>query len=175
MDVLEFEVPGSAPGALVTRTDHTIFAFGAGGATELKRTFLIKKMEIEFTLCTPVTTDLATLDTCRPSYLVFQKTSGRTDSDTVAEAFDSNFQGDDDKHLTVIWSMPFLFQEGIVDSTSDVVMITDISRKTSKSFPKGYPLDKDEVYTWKIFNASGVNWSTGGSIDLRVRKWGVYI
>ncbi len=175
MDMIEHEDPAGTPGALAARAEADIFQFGTG-TNILNRSFLIKKMEIEFQLLSPIVSDISQVSTFA-GYLIFQKESGSTDGDTVAEAFDAGLE-DDEIHRRIIWSRQFNWSPNWVDvSGNDLAdMGQDISWKTSKSFTKGMPLDKLEDYRWKTFNSSpSVAWLTGSITSLRVRYFGVYL
>jgi len=121
----------------------------------------------------PTVTTIGGMSTAELFYLVFRKTTGGSDIDTTAEAFDADVE-DDSKHKVVIWSRPGVARPLLLDDTENVVDQPPIVVwKTSKSFPKGYPLDKDEDYTWSVFNAAGSTFVTGYLAFLRVRYWGV--
>ncbi len=176
MDMIEHETTGSSNLALATRAEKDVLTIGTG-ADILNRTFLIKKMEIEYSLTVPFVTDVATVQT-QLGFLALQMTSAGSNADTIAESFDATLE-DKSVHDSVIWSRNFIWYPHLLDTTgNDLVAFNPntISFKTSKSFPKGYPLDKDEVYTWKVFNQSGsISWLTGSTNNLRVRYWGVYL
>ncbi len=175
VDMLEHEgVVGI--GALASRADAAVAIIGRGETQEVERSFLIKKMEIEFTLQPARTPDDANVDTDLISFLIFRKTTGADAIDTTAEAFDARID-DKEAHQRVIWSRNFLYREILLDDTDNISQWgQNIVWKTSKTFPKGYPMDKDETYAWSVFNADNANtYSNGAFAHLRVRYWGVYL
>ncbi len=176
MDMLEHEHNQHNAGALASRTSSTIMSIGSG--TEiLDRTFLVKRMEIEFMITPWPDVTIAALDTPRKGYLVFINTSRRTDADTVAESFDAPLTNKE-MHQGLIWSRPFVLVTELVDDTENVVdrpQNPSTVFKTSKSFSKGFPLDKDETYAWQLFNAGGNAWASGSDAYLHIRYWGIYV
>ncbi len=175
MDMLEHETADHAPGALAARAHSTIFTIGTS-TNVLNRTFLLKKMEIEFTWFSATPTDDANAIFGEFGYLLLQNTTSGTDADSPAESFDAAL-ADREKHNTIIWTRNFLAQPSLFDDTDNISFPGNlVSFKTSKSFPKGFPLDKDENYSWRLFNQSTASpWTTGGVANLRVRYWGVYL
>ncbi len=175
MDMIEHETPSTTPGTLSSRGAADIFTIGTGTAI-LNRSFLVKRMEIEFILEPPVDTSIDDGLGLQSGYLLLQKTSAGSDSDTPAEAFDALLENKA-VHETVVWSRPFGFWNTLIDvSGNDLVELAQpVVFKTSKSFPKGYPLDKDEIYIWRLFNSGATSWLTGVVSQLRVRYWGVFL
>ncbi len=175
MPMLEHENAAVTMGALAARGEVDIASFGSGTQI-LNRTFLIKKMEIEFFISPPADGDVSAIPIPAVGNLVLMKTSGGTNADTVAECYDSAVE-DQKVHENVIWTRNFIWVPTILDITgNDLVAYSSIYAlfKTSKSFPKGYPLDKDETYVWKVFNQDPANaWVTGSFAYLRVRYFGV--
>ncbi len=172
--MLEFEVNDITPGALASRTSSDFFAIGTTTKI-LNRTFLFKKMEINFSLLPSIITDDATTSTYGAGYLVLQNTTAGTDSDTVAESFDAELENTQ-VHNTVIWAKIFSFNYGLRDDADQISYPPGlVNMNTSKSFSKGFPLDKDETYTWRVFNNTAGTWVTGNIIHCRVRMFGVYL
>ncbi len=173
MDMLEFEVQ-SAPGALGARAESNQITIGT--TTEiLNRTFLIKKMEIQFSMIPWSDTDISAIVTGF-GYLYFYQSTGATDRDTLVEILDARLDDSEIKRQ-LIWLRNFVIHPFVLDSINNAVeQGTMISWSTSKSFPKGYPLDKDEQYKIGVFNPStSVAWVSGSVIIIRVRFWGIYL
>ncbi len=174
MVILEHEAQIS-PGALAARAETDIQGIGATTSI-LNRSYLCKKMEIEFTLAPPFATDDAASTGMFVGSLIIQNQSQGTDADTVAESFDAALENQV-IHSTVIWSRNFIWQSPLVDDTDNVAHLgLPVVFKTSKSFSKGMPFDKDSIYQWKLFNpSSSLAWLTGSSAFLRVRYFGVWL
>ncbi len=174
MDMLENETSFSSVGALASRADFDLQTIGGSGTNVLNRSFLLKKMEIEFALLLAQTLDDASL-VQNLGYLVLQDESAGSDADTTAESFDAVLE-DKAKHNTVIWTRLFHFVHPLNDDADNILHpgVTPVF-KTSKSFPKGFPLDKDNSYQWKLFNPTSTPWTTGNLAFLRVRYWGVFL
>ncbi len=175
MDILEHETAETAVGTLATRADLDLFTINDGAQQVLNRSFLIKRMEVNFVFLPPVNTDDATTPGSFAGYLALQDESSGTADDTVAEAFNAPIDADH-KHNTIIWAKTFFAFSGYIDDTDNVTLRpTAAVMNTSKSFPKGFPLDKLKTYQWKVFNPSGSNWATGALVNLRVKYFGVYL
>ncbi len=171
--MLEHETANIAPGGLAARAQSDIFTIGTTTKI-LNRTFLIKKMEIEFSFLPAAVTDDAGVLAAQGGMLCFQDISSGTDTDTVAEALDADLE-DQAKHQSLIWTRNFVFNYNLIDDADNIVTLpTLITWKTSKSFPKGFPLDKSKSYKWTIFNQTAT-WLTGSLANLRVRYFGVYL
>ncbi len=173
MDMLEFEVQ-SSPGALAARAESNQITIGT--TTEiLNRTFLIKKMEIQFSLLPWADTDITGV-VQNFGYLYFYQSTGATDRDSLAEILDARLDDAEVKRM-LIWLRNFVITPLIIDPTNNsydpgsVIAFT-----TSKSFPKGYPLDKDEEYKIGVFNPHATQaWVATCVIIIRVRFWGIYL
>lgn len=174
MDMIEHEVANVAVGTITTRAHVDIQTIGTSAGI-LNRSFLIKKMEIEFSFLPSFTTDDASGQGAFPAYLIFQDESSGSNTDQPAEAFDAQLE-DKAVHETVIWSRIFHFNHGLRDD-ADQISYAGIPAtfKTSKSFPKGFPLDKTKIYQWKIFNPTTSTFFDNSLAYLRVRYWGVYL
>ncbi len=173
MDMLEHEDANISPGGLAARAQSDIFTIGTTTKI-LNRTFLIKKMEIEFSFIPAAVTDDAGVLAAQAGMLCFQDISSGTDTDTVAEALDANLENTA-VHQTLIWTRNFAFNYNVIDDADNIVDLVPITVwKTSKSFPKGFPLDKDKQYKWSLFNQTGT-WLTGNLANLHVRYFGVYL
>ncbi len=173
MDLIEHEVANLSVGGITGRGHTDIHTIGTGAA-KLNKTFLIKKMEIEFSFFPPAVSNDAGVLASQPAYLILQDESSGTDADTTAESFDAALENKA-VHETVIWSRNFPVQYGVIDDADNIVWLPAmVNFKTSKSFPKGFPLSKEKTYQWKMFNAGAVL-LTGGFLSLRVRYWGVYL
>ncbi len=176
MDMIEDEVNDHSIGALAARSDSTLMSIGAGGVTELNRTFLVKRMEINFMHAAAVATDDAAWPGTYMGMLCFQKTSGGSDFDTSAEMFDAVLENKAG-HELMIWSRYLIGTPSLLDDADQIsLMGLHTAWKTSKSFPKGYPLDKHDTYAWRFFNPSAsVAIPTGSLTFLNVRYWGVFL
>ncbi len=169
--MLEHESSAS-PDATTTRSTTSIETLN------VDRTFLIKKMEIQF-IFTPGGDSGTTTPqhTGHPMYLVFFHNDG-TAANTAA-ALDGGFQ-DPETHNDIVWMAPFIFKPAEVDDAGGwAVQGTQVALTRIKSFPKGYPLDKNDSYTWLMFNPSTATAPDPAAINslanLRVRYWGVYV
>ncbi len=161
MDLIEHETAGAAVGALAARGNLTLLTIAAD---DLPQNFLIKKMEIN------VTWDLSAvvLDGSQIGYICF-----RNADTSIANAFDARL--DDPKlHQKVIWSkiMATTVFSTMATTEANSVIVT---MNTSKSFPKGFPLSREDGYQWVLFNPSAAALTTGGGFFLRVRYFGVYL
>ncbi len=174
MNLLEHEGDNIAGGALAARGTATLFTLGTT-SNLISRSFLCKKMEIEFTLLPPSETDVSTWNSFKGE-LVLQNVSVNTGYDTPAEAFDARID-DEEAHRSIIWTRNFQWTETLVDTTTEILTeYHPVSFKTSKSFSKGFPFDKDEQYRWTVFNPDASNaWATGTDIYFKVRYWGVWL
>lgn len=175
--MLEHEGTGQ-PGTIATRTDADLMQIGSeaiASTVRLNRSFLLKKMEIEF--CREpdsITAEASYFGGGYTEYLVFQCDSAGSDVDTVAECYDASLE-DKAKHDPIIWTRIYNWTSTLADTTNHTFVAGRIACfKTQKSFPKGYPLDKDHTYQWKIFNATAYT-SPDAKWYLRVRYWGVYL
>ena len=174
MDMIEHEVANVAVGALASRVHVDIQTIGTSAGI-LNRTFLIKKMEIEFCYLPSFVLDDASTLQSNVGYLILQDESSGSNTDQPAEAFDAQLE-DKAVHESVIWSRIFVFVNPLQDDTDNISFpATNVIFKTSKSFPKGFPLDKTKTYQWKIFNPTTLAYIDGGLAYLRVRYWGVYL
>ncbi len=175
MGLIEHEAAELGLGALAARTSAAATNIGKGESQELERTFLVKRMEINGVILPHAETAISGVDTDRVISLGFYKTSGGADSNTPAEVLDAAL--DDDKiHRKLIWMRMFNYRPFIIsDAEDEVEFPPNIEFNTTKSFTKGYPLDKDEIYSWQVFNHSSNALSSGALLTFRVRYWGVYI
>ncbi len=176
MDMLEHENFG-AESSIAARGSSTILSLGDDGTnSELTKSFLIKRMEINFLASANYLTD----DNLGPSHgfyaLVFTKTSVDNTIDTIGEQLDTRLE-DIRAHQNIIWFRYFYVREGMRDDTDNVTTAPLAATfNTSKSFSKGFRLDKDETYIWAIFNPDGgAAQDTLALSALRVRYWGVHI
>lgn len=175
MPMLEHEGAASGYGALAARSEGTIETIGSGDNI-LSRSFLVKKMEIDFLFLPNFDGDVSASDTFA-GMLAFYKSSGATDADTLDEILDADLE-DSAKHRNLIWAKHFDWYPHIFDITGNDLANygKGVTLKTSKSFPNGYPLDKLETYKWVVMNLHGANaWDTGSVTYLRVRYWGAYL
>ncbi len=148
------------------------------GGTDFDRTFLIKKMEVELTVYPGI--DFAAAPTFAapvPGKLVFFHSGGIASS--IADAFDAALT-DKERSNDVIWTLPFVWQPMVhdTDAVGDIIPGQGVALARTKSFPKGYPMDKDEVYSWTVFNPGSFafpNPDSNSECILRVRYWGVYL
>ncbi len=161
MAMLEHEVAAIAVGALASRATKTIINIAVD---ELPQNFLIKKMEINFTYDGfPIAADVT-----QHGMLVF-----RNADTTVAASLDARI--DDEKlHQKIIWAkaVTIVAFDGVATSEANVPFLTI---NTSKSFPKGFPLSREDAYQWTFFNIAGSPMTTGAILNLRVRYFGVWL
>ncbi len=174
MDLLEHEA-FTAGSSIATRASQVLTTIGAGGSHELPKSFLIKRMEIEY-VCTPdVITDDAALGALVPMMLALHKNSVAATVDTVAEQLDARID-DIMAHQQIIWRRKFIFNPSLIDDGDNITQLNPgVAFKTSKSFSKGFRLDKDELYRWVIFNPLSGSSNLVAFHWLTVRYWGVYI
>ena len=174
MDMLEHEDAQTALGAIASRSNLNVFTIGQG-AVVLPRSFLVKRMEIQYVIQPHAETAISGIDTDRILLVNLTNTSAGTDRDSLDEVLGASLD-DPAKHKLMVWSRMHLYRPIVVsDAEDEVVFPQPIEVKTSKSFPKGFPLDKDEVYTWRVSNLGGNAISTGAFISLMVRYWGVWL
>ncbi len=175
MDMLEHE-DFQAVSSLASRGTSQIISLAADGTNaEITKSFLIKRMEIEFFALADTHVDDASGTGVFPYVLMLHRNSVDNTVDSVAEQLDARLE-DINAHQAIIWSRAFLIKPHIADDGDNVSDTgLDSNFKTSKSFSKGFRMDKDETYAWVVFNpgtaandAIAVRW-------LRVRYWGVYI
>ncbi len=167
MDMLEFEV-FVAGASIASRLSQVLETITEG--LELPSSFLVKRMEISFVALPHVAqTDGST----GILYLIFVNKTRAGAVNTIAEMLDA--RGDDiHGHQGIIWLKMGYVSEDFIDaanglSTGQHPWVLN----TSKSFPKGFRLDKDEEYTWEVFNPSTGALDLVGSYALRTRYWGV--
>ncbi len=174
MDMLEHEA--LTVGAEITaRNTEKLFGLGPNEGHELTKSFLLKKMEIDFACLGAL--EISIGDMLAAIYmLVFDNTSSKSAPiDTPAESFDARID-DRQAHQGIIWGRDFIMSEGLLDTTNGVgAHGTNFQMKTTKTFPKGFRLDKDEIYEWKIFNPHVIALNIHRFVHLRVRYWGIYI
>ncbi len=174
--MLEHESFGSQS-SIASRGSSTIISLGDDGTNEeLTSSFLLKRMEISFAgLAGIITDDLPANVQTGLYYLILHKTSVNNAVDTIAEQFDARAT-DRDAHQQIIWVRQFVVRTHITDDADNVSFTgLDAVFNTSKSFSKGFRLDKDETYVWAVFNPSAIALTAMGSVSLRVRYWGVNI
>ncbi len=161
MAILEHEDSAIAVAALGSRLTKTLFNFAAD---DIPQNFLIKKMEINFTW----DGTSVSADTSQHGMLVF-----RNSDTSVADSLDARL--DDDKlHQKIIWAKAVninLFGT----STTTEANVAFMTLNTSKSFPKGFPMSREDGYQWSFFNVAAGAMITGSIINLRVRYFGVYL
>ncbi len=159
--------------ATPTRASTTLQAI-----TTNDRTFLVKKMEITVSLAPGGDSGASTPQfTGTPMYLLFFHNDGITAN--PAEAFDAHLM-DKERHNDIIWMMPFIHKPAEVDDAGGwTAEGFQFNATRTKSFPKGYPMDKNDSYTWYVFNPTAGTSpdpsAIGSQFALRVRYWGVYI
>ncbi len=173
VDMIEQENQGTSLDSLGARAEVVIATIG-----DLDRTFLIKRMEIEFIANGGVDVVGSQAFATGNALLVFYHDSG-VSADAEA-ALDAGLT-DKESHNDIIWSRPFLISPKNLDDAGGWFLPgIDTVFKTSKSFPKGYPLDKDDTYQWKVLNLSESlafpnPVAEGSTIMIRTRFWGVYL
>ncbi len=175
MDMLEHESVG-AQSSIASRGTSTIITLGDDGTNEeLTKSFLIKRMEIQFSALADFIIDDASGLATAVLYLVLNKTSVANAIDTVAEQLDARME-DRSAHQQIIWLRPFIVRTHLVDDADNVTFTgLDAVFSTSKSFSKGFRLDKDETYVWSIFNPGSGSSDNIAVIHLRCRYWGIHI
>ncbi len=176
MDMLEHENVQSES-SIAARGSSSIITFGDDGSgAELSTSFLCKRMEIDFAAIANLVTDDASARETTPYMLILHKTSVDNAVDTVAEQLDARLE-DRAAHQSIIWRRYFIVAEGLQDDGDNIVVQgIQVTFKTSKSFRKGFRFDKDETYSWTLFNPNGAAAADAISISLlNVRYWGVNI
>ncbi len=175
MDMLEHESVGSVS-SIAGRGTSTIISLGDDGTNEeLTKSFLIKRMEIDYFGAAGIQTDDATGPVTAPYYLMFHKTSVANDIDTIAEQLNARME-DKNAHQQIIWRRQYFCRNHVIDDADNTNYTgSDVVFKTSKSFSKGFRLDKDETYVWVIFNPSSVAVTAQVTVSFTCRYWGVYI
>ncbi len=170
---------------LESETGTNLTALAVRGTLDIEaafapdRTFLIKKMEINFQCTGGLETSTTPGQVSElQAYLVFFHDSGAAGG-SIAAALNAGLQ-DKELHNDIIWMMPFLVRPQIVDTDAAWALAgLGFAAMRTKSFPKGYPLDKDETYVWGLFNPRSSAWflplSTAPNAQLRIRYWGVYL
>ncbi len=140
MDMLEHE-DYQTVSALASRATSQIISLGADGTNaELMKSFLVKRMEIEFTALADFTTDDAAGNGNVAYGLIFHRNSVDNTVDSVAEQLDARFE-DINAHQAIIWSRPFLISPTMIDDADNTTLNgRDASFKTSKSFSRGFRL-----------------------------------
>ncbi len=174
MDMLEHETVQSGS-SIATRGSSQIININKGGNSELTKSFLLKRMEIEFTALPQQVTNDAIAGAIGLYTLMFISQDRGGEIDTPAEMLDARL---DDRiaHQGIIWRRNFVLQPVLVDDADNVTQIGQVANfKTSKSFRKGFRLDKDEDYAWEIFNPAGASQDQILTHFLTVRYWGVYV
>ncbi len=172
VDMLEHESNTSID-AIAARASSSLESFS------LDRTFLIKKMEVTVILA-PGLSSAATPSIHDPQMgkVVFFHSSGL--ESTIATAYDESIQNPE-SHNDIIWEVPFVFQPGTVDTDGGFAWPGQgVAMTRTKSFRKGYPLDKSDTYSWNAFNPSSANafpnpTSINSELNIRVRYWGAYL
>ncbi len=175
MDMLEHESFGTQS-SIASRGTSTIITLGDDGTNEeLTKSFLIKRMEINFSALAKIITDDAASFGSAIYALVLTKTSVANAVDTIAEQLDARAT-DRDAHQQIIWFRYFNMVNWLRDDADNVTSPSgDTLFNTSKSFSKGFRLDKDETYVWAIFNPDSGASDQIAQIALRVRYWGINI
>lgn len=175
MPMLEEEVEGITIGGLAARAETTLMSWIGG--TDYDQAFLNKKMEIDFWIKPGLNAD-GTIALYSSGLLVLFHDDGVT---ADAEAALDAAPHDTISHNDIVWSMPFIWQPDNVDDTSGWAMKgTEVAVRRTKSFPKGYPFNLDDTYSWRIINTDeSAAWVTPASVNaeagLRVRSWGIYL
>ncbi len=170
--MLEHEVNTAGADGLTTRNTTSI------QSVTVDRSFLIKKMEITLLFTSGGDSGTTTPQfTGHPMKVVFFHSDGVATS--AANAYDAAIQFPE-SHNDVIYEIPFIFKPAEVDDAGGWAVQgihTAISR--TKTFPKGYPMDKDDTYSWVLFNPSASTapdpTAVNSNCNLRVRYWGVYL
>ncbi len=175
MDMMEFEIT-SAESSIASRGTAAQFSHGnSGTSAEQPRSFLCKRMEIEFAAVADLIADDASGSGTIVNVLTLASRERTGTLDTIAEFFDARFD-DRTAHQGVIWSRPYIIRPTLVDDADNVAFSgVDAVFKTSKSFSKGFRFDKDEKYEWAIFNPLATATDFTSTVYLHVRYWGVYL
>ncbi len=175
MDMLEHE-GFTTQSSISSRGSSAIITMGDDGTNaELSKSFLLKRMEIQFFAIANTVTDDASSTGTNGYLLIYGKTSVDNTVDTPAEQFDARLE-DRGAHQSIIWVRPFMVRTHVVDDADQVLTLGyDPNFSTSKSFSKGFRLDKDENYQWSIFNPGTASADSIAVKWLRVRYWGVHI
>jgi len=163
--MLEHEDANVAIGGLTDRSTKTLKNILED---DLPRTFLLKKMEINFHYSVVA----IGADQTHLMYLAFRDNTN-AEATTFVAALDAGL-ADAEAHRSLIWVRKFAVQS--VSSVATTEAINEFFvMNTSKSFPKGIPLKEHDAYNWQVFNDSGATITTGALASLRVRYWGVWL
>ncbi len=175
MDMLEHENFASQS-SISSRGSSAILTLGDDGTnSELAQSFLVKRMEIDFAALSNTELNDANAAPSEIYVLVFHKISVDNAVDTVAEQFDARLE-DRQAHWSIIWTRPFIQRERLADDADQVFSESlEPAFKTSKSFSKGFRLDKDETYQWALFNPGASAIDSMAAKWLKVRYWGVLV
>lgn len=176
--MIEHEEYKDTDGTIASRTALTLHT------VSIHRSFLVKRMEIEFTAIPNA------YESNDAQYLPY-RSAGAASGDfqvlglafwdqTGGVSLATNIldQGAEDaiEHKRLIWMRHVVTGMGLSDDTDNVVMPPVwATMKTQKTFAKGFPLDKDNTYLWTLFNPMGHTSNHGVAWWLRVRYWGVYL
>ncbi len=165
----------SAISSIASRGQSSLTTVGRTGAHEISKSFLLKRMEIDFIALPDLITDDASATANAPYILCFSNQNNAAQVDTPAEMFDVRLE-DKLGHQNMICTRPFVIQPHLIDDADNTSHLGETTIfKTSKSFSKGFRLDKDALYTWSIFNPTGVSLDVIQDAWLKVRYWGVYL
>ncbi len=165
----------SAASSIAARGQDSLQTIGEGQTNELTKSFLVKRIEIDFMAVPDLQTNDATAAVHAPYGLYLIKTSGPASIDTVTEMLGARFD-DIVGHQNIIWRRTFMVNPSIIDDADNVIDLASAQGfKTSKSFSKGFRLDKDDVYQWVIFNPTAVALDIVATWWLQTRYWGVYV
>ncbi len=174
MDMLEHEVL-VAGSSLATRSQQDLVSIGEGLTHVLEKSFLVKKMEISFAALPDFVTDDAGAITTAIQYLLLRTTSRDSTIDAVSEQLDARI-GDREAHQGIIWMRIFDILTHLVDDADNVSTFgKSASFSTTKTFSKGFRLDKEEDYRWSVFNPHTTTVNIVSFYSIRVRYWGVFL
>ncbi len=176
MDMLEHE-NYRTDSSIAARGTNAYLTLGDDGTnSELSKSFLLKRMEINFTALADFIGDDATGSGTAAYVLGFHRTSVDNTVDTFAEQLDARLE-DRLAHQAIIWYRNFNISTHLIDDADNSARAgIDVVINTSKSFSRGFRLDKDETYQWVLFNPSGIAAADIiAESGLRVRYWGVFI
>ncbi len=171
IDMIEHETQNTGMDGLAARAELTLVT------VNLDRTFLVKRMEIGVGIHGGVEVVGAGVGVGLGELVFFHDDGLAADAEAALNATDQ----DKETHNDIIWARHFNWAPDDIDDASGWALRgIHQSFKTSKSFPKGYPMDKNDTYTWRVINvhpsAAMPNPAAENSqIVLHVRYWGVYL
>ncbi len=174
MDMLEHE-NFNTQSSIATRGVSVITSILKTGNHELVKSFLIKRFEVDFSALANLLSDDAAGAGTNLYVLALFSSDRAAAIDTVSEML---LRPIDDRqgHQGIIWMRPYIINPALSDDADQIAHVGRSAQfKTSKSFRKGFRLDKDEAYSWAIFNPTGGSQDAVAAVWLRVRYWGVYV